>query len=265
MMARFFSFLSLSFFVLTWLPATANAQIVNVQDLFISRTEEGLNLGAVGKTEIKSGNTDYQYYNLALVGRYLNGRHTLVGTGNLEYAEKGQEKFTNRHFEHLRYRFEALPPAGVEAFVQHEFNEFRRINLRLLLGAGPTWKALSSARFYLFIGSVYMFEYNELGAGEYDDSGDVWKTHRWNNYLTFQWNLRKGVKFLTTVYYQPAFTDFSNYNLLWNANLSVAINDWLSVVITYNYSRQNVPPQGVNPYDSVLVAGLAVKAGPFFH
>ncbi len=263
MMFRFHSVFFLSLVVLAWWPASAHAQIVNVQDLFISQTEEGLNLGAVGKTELKSGNTDFQYYNLALVGRYLSGRHTLLGTGNLEYAEKSQDKFTNRHFEHLRYRFEALPPAGVEAFVQHEFNEFRRMNLRLLLGVGPTWKALSTRRFHLFVGSVYMFEYDELGTGEYDDSGALWKTHRWNNYLTFQWNVREGVKILTTVYYQPAFTDFSNYNLLLSANLSVVVNDWLSVVITYNYSRQSVPPQGVNPYDSVLVAGLAIKAGPF--
>ncbi len=253
----------LSFLFVLSICSQAHAQIVNVQNLFVSQTEEGLNLGAVAKAEIKSGNTDFQLYSMSVIGRYLKGRHSVVGTGTYEYAEKGGESFINRHFEHLRYRFEAFSPVGLESFVQHEFNEFRRMSLRLLVGAGPTWKPLASERFFLFVGSVYMFEYNELGTGEYDDSGDVWKTHRWNNYFTFQWNIQKDLKYLTTVYYQPAFNDFSNYNLLWNNSLSFAVNKWLSITLTYNYSRQNVPPQGVNPYDSVLIAGLAVTGGPF--
>jgi len=240
------------------------AQIVNVQDLFINQSDAGLQLGSVAKTEIKTGNTDYQYYNLAGVARYVQGRHTVVGTGNFEYAEKGAEPFTNRHFEHLRYRFGLFPPLGLDTFVQHEYNEFRRINLRLLAGIGPTWKAIDSGQFYLFLGSVYMYEYNELGEGEYDDAGQIRRIHRWNNYATFQWNLKKDIKLLTTLYYQPAFTEFSDYNLLWNVNLSVAINPWLSVVLTYNFSRQNVPPQGVNPWDSALVAGFAIKTGSLF-
>ena len=242
----------------------AKAQIVNVQDLFLSQSNPGLHFGAVGKTEVKTGNTDYQYYNLVLSSRFVQGRHTLVGTGNIEYAEKGEDKFTNRHFEHVRYRFEAFSPFGLDMFAQHEFNEFRRMNLRLLFGIGPTWKALDSSRVYLFVGSVYMYELNELSTGEHDDSGEVWKSHRWNNYVTLQWIPKKDIKFLSTVYYQPAFSDPSNYNLLWSANLSVSINKWVAVVLTYNFSRQNVPPQGVSPWDSSLVAGITLKAGPFF-
>ncbi|PKN27204.1 MAG: hypothetical protein CVU65_03320 [Deltaproteobacteria bacterium HGW-Deltaproteobacteria-22] len=259
---RLMTGLSMFVFFLIALPCReAAAQIVNVQDLFINRSGEGLQLGSVAKTEIKTGNTDYQYYNVSAVARYLHGRHTVVGTGNFEYAEKSGEAFTNKHFEHLRYRLEVLGPVGLDAFFQHEFNEFRRINLRLLAGVGPTWKVVNSEKVYLFLGSVYMYELNELGGGDYDDAGQTRRIHRWNNYVTFQWNLKKDIKFLTTLYYQPAFSEFSDYNLLWNANLSVAINPWLSVVLTYNFSRQNVPPQGVNPWDSALVAGLAIKTG----
>jgi hypothetical protein len=255
---------TLPFILIAGIGLDAAAQIVNVQDLFISRSEEGLHLGSVAKTEIKTGNTEYQYYNVTAVARYVRGRHTVVGTGNYEYAEKGGDAFTNRHFEHLRYRFAVRPPVGLDTFFQHEFNEFRRINLRLLAGLGPTWKVLDTDQVYLFLGSVYMFELNKLSDGAYDDSGYFRQTHRWNNYVTFQWNLKQDVKVLTTLYYQPAFSEFSDYNLLWNVNLSVALNKWLSIVLTYNYSRQNFPPEGVNPWDSSLVAGLAIKTGPLF-
>ncbi|MBN2725247.1 MAG: DUF481 domain-containing protein [Deltaproteobacteria bacterium] len=249
--------------VLSCFPLIAHAQIVNVQDLFINQTGEGLRLGMTTKGEFKSGNVDYAYLYASLLGRYLKGKHTLLATANIEYAEKSKDSFTNRHFEHFRYRYAVLNPIGFEIFTQHEFNEFRRISNRILLGTGVTWRILKTRMFYLFAGSDYMYEYNRLSDGEFADSGELWKFHRWDNYLTFQFIPKKGMKFLTTIYYQPDLENFSDYNLLADTDLSISLNKWLSLVVSYNFSRQNNPPEGVKKTDNVLLVGFAFKLGPY--
>lgn len=246
------------------IPQTSKAQIVNVQEMFLNDSKEGLILGITGKTEIKKGNIDYEYYSAQAVLRYRKSTHTILGAANIEYAEKSQNSFTNRHFEHLRYRWNFFGDFGFDCFVQHEFNEFRRLNLRFITGAGLYWHILDKKKIDIFFGSTYMYEYNELSTGEFADSGDIWKEHRWNNYITINTAISKTTRFIATAYYQPQFADFKDFNMNLDFDIYFSINKMLSLVINYNYSRQSNPPISVKKTDHILVAGISLRTGPFF-
>src|SRR5690349_12735916 len=120
--------------------ARAEAQIVNVQSLVGAETPEGFSGALDAGVDWRTGNTELLIFSGAATLRYRSDPHLLVAIARGAYGETGEgedeELIAKNHFEHLRYRYKLTDLVTPEAFVQHEFDEFRRIQLRALGGLG---------------------------------------------------------------------------------------------------------------------------------
>ena len=83
-----------------------------------------------------------------------------------EYSEGRGVKLAEKTFEHLRVLW--------EAFVQHEYDAFRRLSLRAVAGTGPALRLVERTRGSLTAGVAYLVEHCGLDPR----SGRVLR-HRW--------------------------------------------------------------------------------------
>ena len=84
---------------------------------------------------------------------------------SINYGEKSDETFLNNTFEHLRFRYKLNDWLTPEAFIQHQFNEFRAIKFRGLVGLGAAFTLWDSDGSFLVLGTTYMLE-REVANGE---------------------------------------------------------------------------------------------------
>jgi Protein of unknown function, DUF481 len=244
-------------------PSISTAQIINVQNYMIKKVPKGFATDIGGNGDFRSGNLDYNKYSGSLGVMYVYGAHTLLLLGNGDYAEKTGDSFIHKYREHLRYRYKIFDHLNIETFIQHEMVKFKRLSLRALAGVGPTSLLFESKRLLLHAGSMYMFELNQLSKSDseniYVDSGEEVENHRWNNFFTIKMQLCKGIKFLHTVYYQPDFTDFSNFRLLLDTGFSFAVKKWLSFTLTHTFAYQSNAPDSLEKGDHVFKMGLTLS------
>lgn len=123
--------------------------------------------------------------------------------GNYHVVRAGEENFINDGFAHLRYDYALSPRLSWEAFNQWQYNERIQLQLRLLLGTGPRWALLERERVQLYVGTLYMYEYDEFSQGEI-----YYRDHRLSAYLSGKLDLAGKLHLANTTYYQPLLPGF---------------------------------------------------------
>src|SRR5262245_57932896 len=123
---------------LVGLPRGADAQIVNVQGRLAKPPEHD---GATGQIELKlewrEGNSPF--FDVGGTGSLLYRRGRLLGLAMVrgEYGNARGGAIARKAFEHLRVRATIDCRWRWEAFVQHEYDAFRRLSARGVAGTGP--------------------------------------------------------------------------------------------------------------------------------
>ena len=174
----------------------------------------------------------------------------------------------------------------LEAFAQHQYNEILIINYRNLAGIGLRLKLNTSkhetenkeitkynkettvynkanadrpfktlnpvVRFYF--GLAYMYE--EEKSNSFDNK---FSNNRASSYLSFDYTFANGsVTILNTIYYQPKFSDFNDYRISEDFQLSIKLTESLDLNGNFSYYMDSVTPQGVKDYASYLSLGLGL-------
>jgi len=150
------------------------------------------------------------------------------------------EKFSNAGFGHIRYNRKLNETIRWEVFTQIQYNGLTKIDTRALVGTGPRIKLtqFEDAKFYL--GVAYMYEYQELL-----DPIVYQRHHRASSYFTFTLTPEEAVTFISTIYAQPLLSDFSDYRIMTETNLTLDITKKLSFNVTFHYNFNAAPPAGV--------------------
>jgi len=246
------------------LPAfAAQAQIVNVQEmLFKEDNGFSLSLGLTGDWRI--GNTEYTLFKGSTVLRYGYDAHVLLLSVNGAYGIKGDDRFERRIFEHLRYRYQALDWLGVEGYLQHGYNEFVRLPLRVVGGIGPRFTPYRNDWMQLHLGTAYMIEFTEYSNDSaYSDAGKKHYYHRWSSYLAMKLKATDYLSFVHTTYAQPSLEDMTNIKVMVDTTMVVKVTDMFKVTISHDLSYHSHPPEGIKDLDSALVVGINMSLGPW--
>ena len=247
----------------------ASARITNAQDKMFSIQKDGLYLHSDLLINWTTGTAEVLQFGGALGSEWLKEPHLLFLNASGTFAQKDDERFINQYYGHLRYRFRIWRMIMAEMFIQGEYNEFRRLFVRMPLGAGPRlqYEIGENCRVQVAFGTSYMFELVHLSEDSdadgvrYADSLAYEHNHRWNNYLAFKVNLPI-LSLGATAYIQPKFNDFGDWMLLVESNLSFKVTDRLSVAFTYTLFQDSAPPQGVIKRDTALNAQITLAIGP---
>jgi hypothetical protein len=245
-------------------PRAAHAQIVNVQNLVGQDLPEGFS-GAVDATaDWRTGNVELLIVSGAATVRYKRSDHLIFGIVRGSYGRVGEEdereQIIGNTFEHLRYRWKWTDRVTAEIFVQHEFDEFRRLQFRALAGLGPRFTLVSQKELGLVVGVAYLYEREQLDDKEgTTDAGAEASAHRLSSYVLFTSALNEVVTFAETGYFQPDLTDPGDFRFLSETQLLVKLNDWLTFRTAFVFAHDASPPETVEKTDTSMQTGLSVK------
>src|SRR5690606_22376898 len=132
-------------------------------------------------------------------------RDELLFTGDYLYGTSFNVKDTNRGHGHLRYTFFHREKIAYETFVQSEFDEFKDLNSRNLIGANVRNRIRSDDSHILYLGYGAFYEVENF-IGNDDHEG-----FRGNFYVSYSYKLNDLVAASLTTYYQPLLKDVETH------------------------------------------------------
>lgn len=241
------------------LPAAASAQIVDVQSRFSGKAKPGLHGSLEGAVDWRTGNTEYFVVRGTASATWLTGRHLVLALALAERSTALGEVTLSHAFEHLRYRFRWTGLLRPEAFVQHEIDYFRRLQLRVLVGAGMRFSIFDDEDRALAFGVAVMMEHERLRRDGLPDAGDSYTDPRLSTYAMGRATIWENVDLVETVYAQPRLDRPSDLKLLNETGLSLKVNDHLAAKVAFNLTWDTAPPDGVKPLDTQVKTSLMLS------
>jgi hypothetical protein len=243
------------------LARPAAAQIVNVQPLIASQQTagDGVTLVGEGSADVRSGNTRLVSLSASALGEVRSGRHLVFLLARGDFAEKAGDPFVSKDLEHLRYRITLSGPVEAESFVQHDRDAFRRLALRVLVGAGPRLHLKPFGGFEAAVGAAVMLEHERLGDAAEADSGAEIDDFRLSTYLFLSTEVGPRLKLGNTTYVQPRIDRFNDVRVFNELSLIARATDHFAVKLTFTSAYDSAPPQGVIPLDTTLKGALQVN------
>ncbi|MDH5570480.1 MAG: DUF481 domain-containing protein [Gammaproteobacteria bacterium] len=236
--------------------------IVNIEGMQLDKNDKAaafvgqLNLAISGK----NGNTNN--FKAGLGGRlqWFETGYTRFMVFNHEYGESADVKDTDKSFLHLRHIHYYSDSLAWELFGQLERNEFTRLSMRALAGAGVRWTLLEQPVRHaldLGLGGFYSVEKLDDTTGTTDGGRD--NVTRANIYLVYKYKISDNARLTNTAYYQPDVEETSDYRLLDQFGLQVDLNSSLSLSISIDVAKDNQPPQNIKATDTSYTTSLVYK------
>jgi len=229
---------------------TTNAQILNVESYRIKTDtigwagKVGFDLSLIKNTKSLtkiSNNTHIQYKTTKSLILLL-GQYQLMVSDGTDLIDKS--------VVHLRYNYNFTQITVGEWFVQAQRNSISKIDFRGLAGAGLRFKLFHKKQFKYYLGTTAMFEHEETTTSI---SQDLW---RWSNYFSFSWYPTTTFSVVSTTYYQPAFSDFSDYRVYSQNSLYFLVSKHVSFKTGFNFNYDSIPVPDVPDTQYSLSSGL---------
>lgn len=239
---------------------TASAQ-VNTEKLRTGAPTPGFHGSVDGSVLLKRGNVRLLSVSTAARIEYNVGIHTPYLIGSFSFGQKGDDDdvYINNGFGHLRWTAMWHPYVGTELFSQVQFNEFLRLKLRVLGGAGVRVAAVTLDTFELSVGTGYMVEFEDLSIDASNAHPQESLNHRWTSYVTFKVHIQDYMRLVSITYVQPRFDELSDMRVLQDADLEVDVFKYLSLILGVSVAYDSDPPDGVETTDITFAPKLRVK------
>ena len=240
------------------LPGLLSAQLVNIESKRVQTDSVRFTLNA--DLSFNHTNNDGSQVNQVdaalttqLKSRDLRKIYFFLGNYKLIDSEEGN--LQNAWFLHGRFNYKFNDVLRFETFIQGQYNQLLIVEQRNLIGAGLRLKWVDKERFSGYAGNSYMYEV------EYSDrAGTTQYNHRNSTYLTLSYAAKSQKFSLTnTVYYQPLYTDLSDYRILEQFRLDIPLSTWLSVFTLYDYYFDSKTPLNTEEYTSNLNIGVGIR------
>lgn len=245
--------------VVVALVRPAVAQIVNVQGQLAKPPEtDGVSGQAELKLDWREGNNPL--FDLGGSGSVLvrHGRVLALALVRGGYGTSRGLTLSRRIFEHVRTRVTLDCRWRWEAFAQHEYDQFRRLAVRGLVGTGPALQLVNTASIGLLAGAAYMLEYERLDERpETMDAGRRDVSQRASFYLTGTQNAG-AVSFAETVYVQPRVDELDDVRVLAEASITSKLSKRIALSDAFTFAYDETPPEGVKRYDLQLRVSVIV-------
>jgi hypothetical protein len=206
-----------------------------------------------GSLDSKSGNKQkfYFYGSNLLSLTYNDNLFFIINSGEFE-IDNGS-KTEQYYFFHMRDNYHIYNYLFSDVFFQYENDLFRALKSRTLIGVGPRLEEKVNKWLYYSLGSSYMREWNVIL------NDDYLLFNRWNNYISLNVVTSEQLEINNTIYYQPVFSNFSNYRLYNSFILSVKINDSLKINNSIIYRYESMPPgENIETKDFRIKTGVQI-------
>jgi hypothetical protein len=219
-----------------------NAQIVNIESKRFKTDTTGWE-GSLN-TRFNLEKNIQRIFSIGL-GAHLqykskNTKNLYLFLTDFNFLRAKDEKFLNGGFAHLRYNYKVNKWLRMEAFFQTQYNRIIKLKHRELLGFGPRFKLSKFEDLRCYVGTLYMFEYEELV-----DNITIEKNHRLSSYVSLSMFPRDNVSISTTTYFQPKINDFSDFRISTDNKLGIGITSNFKLNILFHLGYDALPPVGI--------------------
>jgi hypothetical protein len=247
-------------FAVLCLAVPAHAQIVNVQGALAKPpAKDDVGGQAEAKLNWRAGNNPL--FDLGGSGNVLVRRGPILGLALArgEYGTSRGLTLAKKSFEHLRIRAELDDRWRWELFGQHEYDQFRRLSLRALVGTGPALQIVDSKVIGVLAGAAYLYEHERLDtrAGT-RDAGLRTTAHRGSVYVTGHEDLSTSVTIVETLYVQPRLDAASDVRVLGELSVLTKLSSRIALKDSFNLAYDATPPDGILTYDTALEVAVIV-------
>lgn len=251
----------LLFFICFLSTAVAHA-IVNVESLRIDPGKEKSGFDGLFNLDINgnNGNTRNARAGMGMQLKWYDQYSTDLFIVDYAYGESDKVKDMDKSFMHYRHVWYANDWLSWEAFAQLQTDEFTRLKLRSLLGAGARFSLLrDNDRHTAYVGTGVFRSREKLDPLTGSTTVEEDYATRINFYQVYQYRLSDNSRLTNMVYYQPDVSEVSDYRLLEQLALKVDINKSLSLKISLDVARDSRPPQAVKKTDTSYNTGLEYR------
>ncbi|MBX3041588.1 MAG: DUF481 domain-containing protein [Bdellovibrionaceae bacterium] len=234
--------------------AASNAQaFINIETLRRNAKEGvsgALNLQASGQ----SGNSEKFTGEVSSLNLYRSLENEYIFLANYKYGESNRLRDTHQGSMHLRFARSWVDFPTAEAFAQTQFDQFKLLRSRDLLGGGLRFQLERSPKNGFFLGTGLFHEWEAI-----KDPGTSQEDWRGNIYLSLLRTLDELWLMSITLYYQPALDEFSDFRLHSEIGLELKLNQMLAFTLKYTHQYDSAPPPTVQRQDISYLAGLSLK------
>lgn len=242
--------ISIFFFVLA---LHGNAQILNVESLRKVTDTTGWSGSAGIDFAFKRNVNDFVSINNDIHIQYKMKKHLILLKNDLEFQKIEGDHFTNSGILHLRYNYKFRPRFTWEAFVQGQYNKVSKIDFRGLVGSGFRYKLSSSEKYKFYLGTLLMFEYEELSGQVNFTNKDL----RGSSYLSFSLYPTGHITIVSTTYYQPLMNSFKDYRVSSQSSAAIGLFKNFVLKMTYTFTHDTFPVLGIPNSQYSFTTGIA--------
>lgn len=230
----------------------SRAQIVNIESRRIQSDTTGWT-GSVGGSMslIKNVNKVFSAGAFAHL-QYKNRKNLYLLLGDYSFLKGSNKKFTDNTFFHLRYNHKLNGLIRWELFTQFQTNKITKIDSRFLAGMGPRFKLSGTGVLHVYLGLLAMYEYER----EIADPPVSHHNARSSSYLSFTLKPTATLEIISTTFYQPRFDKWTDFRVLNQESVSLAITQQLAATINWNYLYDRYPVAGVPRSNYSFTTGL---------
>lgn len=216
-------------------------QIIHIENRRLAAIDSGLTGNVAAQINfIQNTNKIFQSNNYFQL-QYATGKHSILSLSNQNVNIVNRDKVVNDGFQHFRYNYKFSDPVTLEAFVQFQYNTIVAIDFRSLFGVGPRFNIIQndSTNTRLFVGTQYMYEYEE------ESTGRINRDHRISSYVSYGKPINDIFLFDAIAYFQPALNRFKDIRLSIEAFLEINITKSLRFRLRQSIHFDSAPPEGV--------------------
>lgn len=247
---RSFSLLLTILFCIAITPACA--QIINVENARIHSDTTGW-AGAAGMQLSMTKNTD-EIFQIQLSShvQYKTKKDLFLILANYGFLSGGSQNLINNSFLHLRYNRKLSRLVRMEIFSQILQNPVTKIDYRILYGAGPRFKMMDKTKIRMYGASLVMHEYER----ELNEQKTVHNDIRSSSYLSLSYIPNSHSEIVSTIFYQPLFSDLQDFRFLHQLKFSAKAGKNLALAFNFNYLYDNAPVIGVPRINYTVSTGM---------
>ena len=173
--------------------------------------------------------------------------------------ENGYEKedgiknsIVNKGFGHLRLTKNISNDLYFELFSQYGFNDFLLMKERTLFGSGLRYKMLNKKILSGYVGLGIMQEDEAYSL----DSIDNMSLLRSTNYFSWKIQFSENNSITNTAYLQLDIKNSSDRRILYEGELSIALNSKLAFTLSLNFRHDSEPHGGLGKTYTQIKNGL---------
>ncbi len=241
---------------LTVLLTSQAHAILNIESLRLKMRNEPAGALLSVSYDRKEGNTDTNRFKGAGQGITRAGEFEHLATLEREFGTTAGVHDTDRALVHARTNWLYKNPLSYEAYAQLEEDQFRRLSMRGLVGAGLRQRIADETEFMLFTGVGAFWSRETLEhAPETTDAGTT-DISRANVYFSFNYLIVPEIELNGIVYYQPAVRSIADYRVLNTTQTVMRVNERLSVSFNYTLAYDSLPPEKVQRADQSYSTAL---------